>query len=1358
MLRIPGYFRNKLKFSSASQHADPFRIPPESSEENHAPNEPLTLPANAQQDPVNAYTPVTIAMNIECATLDTVINSTQPQEEKKQYLLDVLQGYVSMYYPLSTQQTILDAVSNAEPDELRHAILPLPGYLLEYMQQYGERDISPDFHAPLQDTVMLIEEDSTELPPAPKPDEKPPAEEPTVPHPSSFPTSSTRKDTAATKKKNGKKPKTLAQPQPPRKYFPYVPSAESSKSISAAFSTFQRPPTTLKDPAGPNQYNGYHHPDNGEWTLGVSYNGDKPVWEGVGWFLRNLASTLGQLNSKVFLVKKDDDLDSTLVEICIDSIANHKFLPTTEDEWKPYARVLTSSSNGGGKYIEFKVNTDYDLFLLRDPLNEYLHYDDPHTEAARGFRHSLTSTKTSLHFRTYKPTRMVPIAALPKFSFISHLPRVRNELAGIMPGLEDEATGETISGEALQRDASVFGCRIDLSWETLQSESFDGTLNEERMLMVYAEAPFQTDTAGSNWKKYIRQDTDEAETQLLTINSASCEFSKEDRPLTHDMDVISINRFDPATQIEKAIRLQREHVQQRRFFEIRGLVPLDRIHPLYIRHHVPNDQHWDVRQLLLLSEHVFIDANGQHVPSPIIRCEHNRATNWMNDYRTWIVEYYANDELLVLANIPQLQQLIEAWIDPWDLPEGIHLVPLGYTHIETTPPLPPPHNLPHQVQYHIDDNALTQIKRACIEACSSSVQNTTSVKAPQTSNLQEGTEVVANPVSVSSSLTDPSFQETLQDLVVRGLVKWANSVANEPLSHRLPAGRLLNTADINGACEQAVRNTLGPAMSKMELLTSNTAAYHQLLRGLETRMINQIGTMMSSVHDTDEDSIPPQHVQAGAIATLLMEEIKKVGTVMIVDSPPTDPAQTQSLLSNETFKSGMEEMTKALQCVEDVVSLTIPTISHAGEKFAPSAMGDLLYRIQQHLNESMERDVIVEQRFREVRAEIARDRDARLFKEHINWTTIIDMVNTVYRSMSHILSDSSLKEAINLNDESPIQQAYVKFSTAVQSMNAYHSDMLAEMDRELNQPKPNLHNDNTGETVTACTTAMSSGPTAASAHERTQPDPIGITPTKNEVSATPNNKTTFEPPTPHTPGLYIPQMRLGDQDITIPSNIFLEGIVPIQSLPAPSLTIHHLPPELDLFSATPLAGCPEGGEKLSIGRLLLLHTTNRNDGVVPWTFSGISKNEDGEFCLHAPSHDDLAFARAIVQINLRLWLKSDEVTVTLTDAKPSPTTTNPHLPPPGSDDESQAPQQLEHQFQQTQDSPTIKDSDSSVSTVTSQRLAQSTQPSSSSEDESTGRKTRSREGDVIDLVDDISNKKKLLRAAAERGSQSSGSD
>lgn len=132
-------------------------------------------------------------MNIECATLDTVINSTQPQEEKKQYLLDVIQGYVSMYYPPSTQQTIIDAVSDAEPDELRHAILPLPGYLLEYMQQYGERDISPDFHASLQDAVTLIEEESTELPPAPKPDGKPPAEEPTVPHPSSFPTSSTAK-------------------------------------------------------------------------------------------------------------------------------------------------------------------------------------------------------------------------------------------------------------------------------------------------------------------------------------------------------------------------------------------------------------------------------------------------------------------------------------------------------------------------------------------------------------------------------------------------------------------------------------------------------------------------------------------------------------------------------------------------------------------------------------------------------------------------------------------------------------------------------------------------------------------------------------------------------------------------------------------------------------------------------------------------------------------------------------------------------------------------------------------------------------------------------------------------------------
>lgn len=215
MLRIPGYFRNKLRFSSASQHADSFRNPPESSEENHAPNEPLIPLANAQQDPVNAYTPVTIAMNIECTTLDTVINSTRSQEEKKQYLLDVLQGYVSMYYPLSTQQTIIDAVSDAEPDELRHAILPLPGYLLEYMQQYGERDISPDFHASLQDAVTLIEEESTELPPAPKPDGKPPAEEPTVPHPSSFPTSSTRKGTAATTKKHGKKPKTPAQPRHP---------------------------------------------------------------------------------------------------------------------------------------------------------------------------------------------------------------------------------------------------------------------------------------------------------------------------------------------------------------------------------------------------------------------------------------------------------------------------------------------------------------------------------------------------------------------------------------------------------------------------------------------------------------------------------------------------------------------------------------------------------------------------------------------------------------------------------------------------------------------------------------------------------------------------------------------------------------------------------------------------------------------------------------------------------------------------------------------------------------------------------------------------------------------------------------
>ena len=102
---------------------------------------------------------------------------------------------------------------------------------------------------------------------------------------------------------------------------------------------------------------------------------------------------------------------------------------------------------------------------------------------------------------------------------------------------------------------------------------------------------------------------------------------------------------------------------------------------------------------------------------------------------------------------------MESWIDPWYMSNGITISPLGYMMIESIP-VPPPPSTPPQVQCLVDTSALEQIKKVCIEACKYGAQQSSHTRTTtHKSREKEVVEEETNPISVTSSITDPSFQE-----------------------------------------------------------------------------------------------------------------------------------------------------------------------------------------------------------------------------------------------------------------------------------------------------------------------------------------------------------------------------------------------------------------------------------------------------------------------------------------------------------------------------------------------------------------------------------------------------------------------
>lgn len=1386
-LRIPRYFHDFLRQSPAKQHANSFRLPSEEKPSADDGSPPVCNSSSSAQK-IGVHTSILEALNIEKQAFDKAIAQVRSDEKRKQYVMGVVRSYVQTFYP-TMAGTIMSAVGQSSLHEIQAAILPTEGYLSMMMSERAGKDIADGFQHPIKDTAestppateKQVEEDKTKLPSStqgtddaaisstlaesyiqqeavkhPNPKER--ASPPAVTNLTSTQVSGDS-HTSQTKKK-AKKSKSILKKEsripvnlpamPLARYYPYIPANEEAKSIYPRFSTFPRYNDVVHHLDGVDAYDGHYHVRNGEWILGLAYSGNKSIWEAAGHFLRSLNSSLQIVQSRVFLVSKFDDLRARYIEHIADSFQNHTFLPTTEDEWTEYARKVTESRHQSSKYIEFKVETDYDLFQLMIPMQIYTHSNDEKNHAAQNFCSSINSWGISVYFRSFKPTCMVKIAALTRCSFIAELSEIKKEI------LEHINSNVRDAEEATGGDTKA-GFRIDLSWETLHGKDLHGTEISAPMLIVYAKAPFKV--TDNKWDKYTRGDTADSEVKLLTID-ADLIVEKVDRPLTHNFKLIALQRFEPGTQAEKAIRLQQEYMEQRRFFEIKCSDQIGDLKPNHVRHNIPNEENWTVRELLLFSNYVFLTTTGKYTQSPIISMEYDRKGNWQNEFNTkWLLEYNARDEQVVHFNLSNLKSLIETWVDPWDLLNGIHVSPLGYTAFETTPPVSPPQNPPHQVQYNVEGNALEQIKKACMEACVSSIQQNP-ITQPN-SDPKESNEVVSNSTTVTSSITNPSYQDgTLQDIVVNGMTQWANKVAHEPLAMNLPATRLLNQSDIEGACKTAVAATMHPTVTKVEAMMSNIIAYHHYLKDMETRLLLNFKTM---IQDVGEDEAQPSSAPAkvGAIVKLLMDEMEALGTIMIAPKPlSTDPSQCQRLLSDATFDKKMEEVCQALHNVEQVVSLTLPSLSPEGERFAPQALADLLYSMHRHSIEGKEREQEISELFEAIKDEIAEDRDHRRFQEYQNWNEIIQMVNAVANRLGHFMSLDPIKSAIDSTEGKAIQETYDKIVTVAQSMNAYHTEMMFEKGNVLKEPAKDDYDDGETNTTTGVTVEES-----ATAPPRLA-DPHGVTPIKSELAPTPNGKPAFEEGTPIQKGWYLPTMRLTD-DFDVPPTVHLDGITSKADLPEPALLVTDLPDNFDIFADKPVKdSAPIEVEDHSIGRLLLLHTVHTNDGVVPWVLQGISEDDSGDLFLHASSHADFPLIRLLIQTHLRAWTGCSTISVidpgSGTHPKPPPVEMNPNIPPDGEEDASPSPQLLDDQFKSmeqplddqsrsVEDNKIVK-SDNSVATITTIKSHESSESEDSGTTSlSSTRRTRSSGASLVPFVDNINDKSKLKQATMEEG-------
>ena len=1385
-LRIPGFFHEFLRQSPANQRANSFRLPIKENPTAANSSSPARTSSFAQE--IGVHTSILEALNIEKQAFDKAISQIRSEERLKQYLMGVVRSYVQKFYPTMIGK-IMSEVGQSSPHEIRAALLPTEGYLPMMMRDRGGKDITEEFQHPIDDAAepkpsaseeqgeedkasvssptpgansepksWTTAESSLKQEDAKRPNSKeempPPAK--TNPNPTKAPMDSQ----TPRKKKVQEPPKSILRKEriipsnlpemPPARYYPYIPMNEDAKSVYPRFSTFQRHSGVVHNLDGVDAYDGHYHARNGEWVIGLTYRGNNSIWEAAGHFLRSLNSSLHIVQSRVFLVSNSDDLNARFIEHNADTLQNHTFLPTTEDDWADYVRTVTESRHKSSKYIEFKVETDYDLFQLMIPMQVYTYSNDEKNHAAQNFCSSINSWGILVHFRSFKPTCMMRIAALTRCSFTAELSEIKKELEEEVRRNVQEAEGATGGGMSEEFN-------IELSWETLHGKDLHGTEISAPMLVVYAKAPFQE--TDNRWNKYIRSDTGDTEMKLLTIDN-DLTVEKEDRPLTHNFKVVALERFDPGSQAEKAIRLQQAYMEQRRFVEIKCSDQIGDLKPNYVRHNIPNEENRTIRELLLFSNYVFFTRTGKYTQSPIISMEYDRKGYWKNEfYSTWLLEYNVRDEQLVHLNLSNLKSLLETWVDPWDLLNGIHISPLGYTVFESTPQVPPPQNPPHQIQYNVEGNALEQIKKACMEACVTSLQQNS---ITQTTDSKENNEAVSNSTTVTSSITNPSYQEgTLQDIVVNGITQWASKVAHEPLAMHLPATRLLNQSDIEGACKTAVTETMHPTVAKVDAMMSNTIAYHHHLKDMETRLLQNFKAMMEEVSE-DEVQSSSAPAKVGAIVKLLMDEMEKLGTILIAPKPlSADSPQHQHLLSETIFDKKMEEVRQALHNVEQVVSLTLPSISPEGGRFAPKALADLLYSLHNHSVEGKEREREISDLFEAIRGEIAKDRDHRRFQEYQNWTEIIKMVNTVSHRLGHFMTIDPIKSVMGSKEGTAIQEAYDTIVTVVQSMNAYHTEIMFERENVLEDSVKEIHEDGATSTMTGVTAEESA--TAPSS----QVDPHGVTPMKSELAPTPNGKLEFEESTPIQRGWYFPTMRLTD-NFDVPPTVYLDGITPKANLPGPALVVTDLPDNFDIFTDKPMKdSAPTELEDLSIGRLVLLHTVHTNDGEVPWVLQGISEDDNGDLLLHAYSHADFPLIRLLIQTHLRAWTGCPTIQVIdpSSDTYPNPPLKgmNPNIPPDGEDDSPPNPQLLDGQFESTEQpldvqSESAEDdkfvgSEESIATITSTKSLESLESrgSGTTSVSSSRRTTRSSGASLARFVDDVNDKSKLKQAAKEEG-------